>query len=544
MNENLVVTTSEMRAIEADSVARGATWEGLMDRAGERIAAHILEWGQGRQGLRALTLSGPGNNGGDALVVARILADNGWEVRALVWNRDPEKDARLQAPLNIRGVPLVAMPPLMGPRLDSLLEWCTLVVDGLFGTGLQRNIEGDIAELIRRVSVSGKPTVGVDIPSGVDSDTGAVRGVAVPCDFTVTLGAYKYGLVQQPGARLAGKIYLGDIGLSDTKSAELASGELLTDKLVRGLLPARPDDANKGTFGKTMVVAGSINYVGAAALATEGALRSGAGLVTLGCAVDLLPILAVKITEATFLPLASDLGVVSERGIEKLRDNLEGYKSLLIGCGLTHEKETTAFLKGLLTFHTHAKPDERPIGFTPKRDESQRKPEEAAEGELPTLILDGDALNILSEWDEWTNVVPKGSVLTPHPGEMARLVKSTVEEVQADRVGTARKYAHEWNQVVVLKGAGTLIADPSGKIYVSPFSNPALAVGGSGDVLAGLIAGFVAQGLSALDAAVVGVYVHGLAGELLKQEYGVAGGLAGELPVLAAKAQAALRNDK
>ncbi|MEO5950932.1 MAG: NAD(P)H-hydrate dehydratase, partial [Chloroflexia bacterium] len=203
---------------------------------------------------------------------------------------------------------------------------------------------------------------------------------------------------------------------------------------------------------------------------------------------------------------------------------------------------TVSFLKGLFTrqdavAHTVA----RPMGFASRATQAETK--EAEKTQLPPLVLDGDALGILAEWSEWADSVPEGSILTPHPGEMARLLDTTVEEVQADRVGLAKKAAAEWKQIVVLKGAASVIATPEGKVFVSPFSNPALATAGTGDVLAGAIAGLLAQGLSAVDAACTGVYLHGLAGELLREEYGISGGLAGELPVLLARAQHKLRGE-
>jgi NAD(P)H-hydrate epimerase len=428
-------------------------------------------------------------------------------------------------------------------EVESGLAWCTAAVDGLFGTGLKRDLEGPLAEIVRLMNSSGRPVVAVDIPSGVDSDTGAIRGAAIDARFTAALGALKYGHVIPPGSERAGKIELGDIGLSDVGRG-IGSGELLTEDLVREMLPARPQGANKGTFGKAMIVAGSVNYIGAAALATEGALRSGAGLVTLGCAGDLLPILAVKLTESTFLPLPSDLGVIASQAASTLLPALKGYTALLVGCGIGKEKETANFLRGLLAqaaAPVHAA--ERPIGFAllARSGEQAQEDEHTA---LPPLVLDGDALNLLSEADKWWETLPANCVLTPHPGEMARLSATTVEEVQKDRVKSARDAAAKWKQIVVLKGAATVIADPTGKIFVSPFSNPALATAGTGDVLAGCITGMLAQGLSPVNAACVGVFLHGMAGEMLRNEFGAAGGLAGDLPPLLARAQKTLRETK
>jgi NAD(P)H-hydrate epimerase len=537
----LLVTAAEMRAIEADAVKHGETWDGLMEQAGAAVARRILDWLGLRTDQRVLVLAGPGNNGGDGLVVARHLQDHGWQVRCLTWARRMDPEDRLLVALAERDV---AVSPVSSSDfelpLQEALSWSTVIVDGLLGTGLQRGIESPLADIIKQVAASNIPVAAIDLPSGVDSDTGRVLGAVLPADFTVATGLLKYGHVLEPGKSLAGQITIGDIRVSQATSRETAKGTLLTDSDISKMLPERSSDANKGTFGKAMVVSGSVNYIGAAALATEGAMRSGAGLVTLACAGDLLPILAVKLTECTFLPLPSDLGAIAQPAADKLLAETRGYSALLIGCGLGKEKETAAFLRSLLSRPeeiTH--PGMRPIGFAARRVEAKSKEQE--KHELPPLVLDGDALNLLADWSEWADHVPANSVLTPHPGEMARLTGLSVDEVQADRVAVATEYAAKWKQVLVLKGAATVIAEPGGKVYVSPFSNPALATAGTGDVLAGTIVGLLAQGLDPLDAACAGVYLHGMAGKMLLAEYGPAGGLAGDLVRLMPQAQKVLR---
>ena len=537
-----VVTADEMRAIEARAVEAGATWQGLMETAGAEVARQVIRWRGQTSTERVMVLAGPGNNGGDALVVARHLSDHGWTVDCWSWSRSVE-DHDLQEPLVQRGVEVRLLQP-GGKNLEFTrsLEACTIVVDGLLGTGIKRDVAGGLAETVRLVAQANRPVVAIDIPTGVDSDTGAVRGVALRADMTVALGCLKYGHVLHPGKTLAGEIRLGDIGLTD-KTQNKDAGELLTEASVRALLPARPGDANKGTFGKVMVVAGSVNFIGAAALATQGAMRIGAGLVTLACPGDLLPMMAAKLTECTFLPLPSDMGSIASHAAEKVRSGLDGYSVLLVGCGIGKEKETAQFLRGILArVDASSRPSARAIGFAARVANEEEKSEENKT--LPPIVLDGDALNILSEWDEWSTAIPEGAVLTPHPGEMARLTGSTVEEVQADRARFALQAAERWKCIVVLKGAATVIAEPGGTVRISPFSNAALSTAGTGDVLAGAIAGLIAQGLSGADAASVGVYLHGLAGEMLSDEYGASGGLAGDLPVLMAKAQKRVRDSR
>ena len=239
--------------------------------------------------------------------------------------------------------------------------------------------------------------------------------------------------------------------------------------------------------------------------------------------------------------MPSDMGAVAAHAAEKLLPELIDYKALLIGCGLGTDKATATFFHSMFSHSdTSAHTSAGPIGFAAQRL-SKETPGDGGHA-LPPLVLDGDALNLLAEWTDWWTVVPSGSVLTPHPGEMARLLGSSVDEVQSDRVSMARDSAKKWNQVVVLKGAATVIASPEGKIFVSPFSNAALATAGTGDVLAGTIVGLIAQGLKPVDAACAGVYLHGLAGEFLRDEFGVAGGLAGDLPLLLVKAQRKVRD--
>jgi NAD(P)H-hydrate epimerase len=311
-----------------------------------------------------------------------------------------------------------------------------------------------------------------------------------------------------------------------------------TAEQVRGLLPARPADANKGTFGSVLIVAGSLNYIGAAVLSTMGAMRIGVGLATLATPIELLPIVAAKLTECTFQPLPGDMGILTERSVKPLFDALSErqYKALLVGNGLGREKETLNFLRGVLQDKASAAPARTRAahlgGFGLARHvepPKQEAPEEDKTPGLPPLVLDADGLNLLHQIEGWAGRLPADTILTPHPGEMARLLDSDVETVQADRVGSAQRAAAEWKAIVVLKGANTVIAAPDGRVAVNPAASAALATAGTGDVLAGCIAGLLAQGLAPFDAAVAGVFVHGQAGLLVAEELGDAGALAGDL---------------
>jgi NAD(P)H-hydrate epimerase len=549
-----LVTAAEMRAVEAQAAAGGTPEPVLMDRAARAVAAAVeQELGKVR-GKRILVLVGPGNNGGDGLWAAYYLHARGAAVSCYCWHRAGAPAAgRDDAPAAAaRGAGI----PLLDAGADSGYAWLTrllsdaaAVVDALLGVGLTRPITGELAALLTQVQRSvterraqGRPlpVCAVDVPTGLDADTGALQGVALAADWTVTFGFAKLGLYQYPGAGLAGTIIIGDIGVTDLdKDLKTA----VTDAAqVRGLLPARPADANKGTFGRLLIVAGSANYIGAGVLATTGALRSGVGLATLAVPVELLPIVATRLTESTFVPLPSDMGVLIERSVDPVFKTLaeREYTALLVGCGLGREKETQAFIRGLLLTNAetaHGRGGERAIGFgfaarraTENAGPGAEKEKEAKAGRaLPSLVLDADALNLLSEIDGWTERLPHTSVLTPHPGEMARLRGTTVEEIQQDRAGVARAAAKEWNQVVVLKGAKTVIAAPDGRVQINPAATAALASAGTGDVLAGVIASLLAQGLAPFDAAVAGVWLHGRAGELCAERIGPVGVLASDV---------------
>jgi hydroxyethylthiazole kinase-like uncharacterized protein yjeF len=290
-------------------------------------------------------------------------------------------------------------------------------------------------------------------------------------------------------------------------------------------LPPRPAAAHKGTFGRALIVAGSVNYVGAAALSAAGAIRVGTGLVTIALPMPIQPAVAASLTEATYLLLPHDMGVIASGAVRVLREQIDSYEALLLGPGLTQEKETVEFVHRFLGLERAERRGH--IGFVSVATE------EKEEHQLPPLVVDADGLNALSLADEWWEHLPAGTILTPHPGEMARLVgdDATAKEIQANREGVAQRMAVKWDAVVVLKGALTVVADPDGRVTVLPFANPALATAGSGDVLAGAIVGLRAQGMPPFEAAVTGAYVHGLAGAFARQDLGDMGVSAGDLPL-------------
>lgn len=539
-----LVTTEQMRHLEQAAVDAGATWSGLMEHAGWGVAHEVLRLLGDPQRQRVVVLVGPGNNGGDGLVVARHLHDAGATVQLYIWQRAAiDQDANWQR-CRQRGMEeLLAAADTDYSCLQRWLTTATLVVDALLGMGVCRDVTDSLAAIVQMVNtvreagnlsadqrlVPGTPAppqvLAIDLPTGIHSDTGAVMGVAIRADVTVATGLLKRGLTLYPGKRFAGAVTVVDIGIPPA-DLETIMSKVITDQQARTLLPTRPVDAHKGTFGKVMVVAGSLFYPGAAALATAGAGRVGAGLVTLAAARSVL-LASGRGPEVTLLPLPeADLGILGAAAADEVHKHLTDYAALLVGPGLGHEAPTGLFMQRLLGLEQPHKRSR--VGFRIQYDEPDRVTKAANALELPPTVIDADGLNLLATIEDWSQHVPPGKcILTPHPGEMKRLLK--VEELDADLVRVATDAATQWNQVVVLKGATTVIAAPDGRSMVNANGNPALATAGTGDVLAGAIAGLLAQGVDLFSAATLGVYLHAAVGSLVREELGDTGILASDL---------------
>ena len=503
-----ILTTSQMRRLEENCAQIGLTTDVLMENAGKAVAEETRRILGNIEQQHILFLIGPGNNGGDGLVAARYLHDWGAKVSVYLLGQRPEGDPRLKL-VQERGIVCVdAAEDQNMTRLDELLGSAVAVVDAVFGTGLARQFGGLIATVLGRINRmkkegSGWHIIALDLPSGLNADTGAVDTSSLYADYTITLGFPKSGLFKPPGSERVGKLTVVDIGMP-ANLVEEASEEYITSEWAKSVLPERPLQANKGSFGRVLVVAGSINYIGAAYLACSGAIRVGAGLVTLATASSLQPVLASKLTEVTYLPLPEFRpGIISVDAAKILLPQVGQFNVLAIGCGLGQSLPVVRLIRAIL------------VG-------KRRQP-------LPSLVLDADALNTLANTPRWWVELAADAILTPHPGEMARLAGMTAEEVQADRMGVAKNMAAKWNKTIVLKGAHTVIASPDGKVKTSPIANPGLASAGTGDVLTGAIAGLVAQGLSLFNAAACGAYLHAEAGERVRARLGDAGMLASDL---------------
>ncbi len=502
-----LVTADQVRTLDQQATKAGVPVEKLMENAGRGVAEQVRALLGTVKGRRIVVLAGPGNNGGDGLVAARHLHDWGAEVRVYLLAKRRADDANLPE-LVKREIDITdAESDPSFAALDRFLSDAELIVDALLGTGPSRPIEANLAQILERVRrARSQPQpprlVAVNLPTGVNSDTGAVNPHTLPADLTVTLGYSKIGLHTLPGSQYAGDVEVVHIGLPGAAESSLKV-ELMTDEWVAGLLPQRPLDSNKSTFGRVLVVAGSENYIGAVRLAAAAAGRAGAGLVTVACPQSILPIVAAGLVEATYLPLPDKEGGLSERGVADVLRVLEGYDVMLIGPGLGGRSRTLEFVRSLLF--------------------------ELKEGTPAATVVDADALNTLGGVPGWAARMNAPLVLTPHPGELRRLTGKSVAEIQSDRLAAAMQSAVAWRQTVVLKGAHTVVAMPDGRAAVSPFANPALASAGTGDVLSGAIAGLLAQGLERFAAASCGVYLHGLAGEHIREAQGDAGLQASDL---------------
>ena len=513
-----LVTVSEMRAIEREADSSGLTYAQMMENAGHGLAKQILPLAYSHEEdeeTQILGLVGPGNNGGDTLVALAHLAEKGWTARAYLIRRKAEGDPFVERLKQAEGEIFLAEKDADFAHLAAYIESADVVVDGVLGTGFKLPLKDEISKVLTVaksiIAETDLPPhiIAADCPSGLDSDTGEAAPECIPADMTVTMAAVKQGLLKLPAFDLLGELRVVDIGLpDDLPSWQGVKNEVADEDLVTSLLPPRPSDAHKGTFGTALIVAGSVNYTGAALLAGKAAYRVGAGLVTLAVPMPLHAALAGQFLEATWLLLPHELGVVSRDAAEVLSVNLEAATALLVGPGLGMEETTREFIESLLVSKVIPKKGSARIGFV----QAGVSQSEAKAVSLPPMVFDADGLKLLAKTPGWPERLPALSVLTPHPGEMSVLTGLSKEDIQKDRLAIASKYARKWGHVVVLKGAFTVIAAPDGRTTTIPFATPALARAGTGDVLAGLIVGLRAQGVEAYPAAVASAWIHARAG--------------------------------
>ena len=526
-----VVTVAEMQALEAASEAAGVSTDTLMENAGLACARRIRERMDGAAGRRVVLLIGPGNNGADGLVIARHLRRWGADVCCYIARGRPAADPKM-ADAQAYDVTVKDAADDAGLQtLNRMLSRCDAVIDAILGAGRYRPLAGgvaDIAALVNRVKLArpALPVITVDLPTGVNPDNGAADANTVRADETLALCFPKYGIANFPGAEYAGRVKVLDIGLppSVAANAELST-EWMTPASVRTLLPPRPLNSHKGTFGHLLLVAGSRHFVGAACLAAQGAHRTGAGLVTLAAPESVYRIVASKLTETIHLPLPEDAdGRIDVAAADVIRERISAYSALAVGCGLGWSEGTASFVERLLL-------------SPPRRSGESRNPP-------PPIVIDADGLNNLSRCDNWPARLTAPAVLTPHPGEMATLTGQPTGQVQANRLDNAARWSAKWQKTVLLKGAHSVAASPDGRRCVLPFANPALAAGGTGDVLTGIIGGLLAQGVAPYNAARLGGFLHGTAAEQARHRHGDAGVVASDLLELIPPIMAGLRESE
>lgn len=500
-----VVTAQEMRQIDQQTIEQiGIPGAVLMEHAGSAVVRVLHQ--RFPECQRIGIVVGKGNNGGDGLVVARQLAHGGQPIQIFLVS-PPERFAgdaltnlQIAQNLDLPITPVLSEREL--PEFKSQIASSDLIVDSIFGTGLRGGVHGFIGEVIDCINGTGKPVVAIDLPSGLSADTGIAEGACIQASYTVTMGLPKRGNLIPPGGTLTGQLEVADIGFpASVIDAQSIQVNWTQPADAAQLLPSRPSHSHKGTYGRVFVVAASTGMTGAAALTSAGALRIGAGLVTLGTPKSLNPILEVKLSEVMTLPLPETAeGSLALEAKSHIIEAVERTKSVLaIGPGLSQHPETVALVHSLIR-----------------------------ESDTPTVI-DADGINALSKSKDILSSLSPQTVLTPHPGEMARLIGGTIEALERDRIGIAQRFAQAYNVTLVLKGAPTVIARGNGAMWINSTGNAGMATGGMGDVLTGLIAGLMAQKAAPFDAAVLGVYLHGLAGDIVAESIGMHGLMAGDV---------------
>jgi ADP-dependent NAD(P)H-hydrate dehydratase / NAD(P)H-hydrate epimerase len=508
-----LVTAADVKRAEADAIEAGTTEAELMLSAGTQIADLIdLERiGPGN----ALVLCGPGNNGGDGVVIAARLRDLGWNVTTWTWKRDRAGAAPISEEQG-NALTWISKPG----DVAEYLQKADVVIDAVFGAGSRAELPDEVVEVFDIIRESRDDryfdTWAVDLPSGASSDTGEVAEQSLHADVTAFIGLPKVGLYRLPAASRTGRLVGIDIGLRASADLDGAHPELITAGRVRELIPQRRTGVHKRSAGTVLVVGGAPNYYGAPRMSAESALRSGSGLVSVAAPASIIAPIATAVPELTFVPLpVAEHATAAARMAKIVREKMAAADALVIGPGLGTDAPVPEFLSQLLGF---VQPGRTGIGFGSHNEPEQVYPFSGR------AVFDADALNWLAETDEWASTLKDASlVLTPHAGELARLLDCEREEVESDPWRKAQEAAALFSQVVVLKHAHSIVATPTGKLYIADQAPPGLATAGTGDVLAGCIGAFLAQGLDPESAAMAGVALGLRAAEIAATEIGTVG---------------------
>lgn len=495
-----IVTAAQMKDLDRRAIEDARIpAKLLMERAGSAVVACVQHVLGALKGKRIIIFCGKGNNGGDGFVAARLLRS--FQADVVVVALSPPDEFRQDAAFMYRRFLRVAgksrvLPYTSKPQMAPLLREADIVVDALLGTGISSSVTGRYGEAIECINESARPVVAVDLPSGLHADTGEILGRAVKASYTVVFGLPKLGLYQNHGIDLSGRIQIEDIGLPRPYVDSLTSQvSLITADFVRSSLPPRMASSHKGTFGHAGIVAGSVGKTGAAAMSALAALRVGAGLVTVAVPSSVNDVMEAKLLEAMTMPMPETKArTLARSAFDRLSTFISARTAVAIGPGLSTHPETVELVHAL------------------------------AQGLDRPSVFDADALNALAGRASLLTTCKIPPIITPHPGEMARLdSQSTTQAVNADRLGTAARFARERGVFVVLKGARTVVARPDGAVAICPTGNPGMATAGTGDILTGMIVGLLAQGLSPWESSCTATYLHGSAGDLAADTRGQAG---------------------
>jgi hydroxyethylthiazole kinase-like uncharacterized protein yjeF len=502
-----IVSVKEMRAIDKAAIkSMGMPGVVLMENAGQSVVDAMEDFFDMESVGKITVVCGKGNNGGDGFVVARYLMNRGIMVEVFVVadalksiSGDAKKNLEILKKLDFKPQ-TVKTKQDMGKLRVSIYS-SDIVVDAIFGTGFSGKLRGMAEMVVREMNESGIPIVAVDTPSGIDADIGTVAGTAVKADLTVTMGLPKQGQFLYPARHYVGELYVAEIGFPEQAVEQVApAGTLVESLVVQRFIPWRAPNLHKGAFGRVLIIAGSTGMSGAAAMSATSALRAGAGLVYLAIPEHLNTILETKCTEAITIPvLQNSNGSIALTAYGAIMEKIEQVDVVAIGPGMGQHRETQKLIRKVVK-----------------------------DAQVP-LLLDADGINALQGSHAILKKRSMPTIITPHLGEMARLIEQDAAAIESDKIAVARQYAKKWGVVLVLKGAPTVIAEQDGSFWLNGHVNSGLATAGSGDVLSGLIIGFLGQKTTALAAAVSGVHVHGLCGELLLEEMGEHAMIAGDL---------------
>jgi len=499
------VTSQQMREIDRKAIEENnLSGLALMENAGLRIFQGLKNIYADLRLKKIIIFSGSGNNGGDGFVVARHLYNYGVKVKVFLlapFNKIKGEAGENLGIIDKMGVELIELEAEKLEEIEGTMQNSDLIIDAILGTGLQGKVAGLKAKIIDLINVAGKEVVAIDVPSGLDADTGKIKGTCIKANHTITLALPKIGLLLFPGASYAGKITVEDIGIpSYLLKNKKVKTNMITKEIVKSLLPFRAVYAHKGFFGKVLTLAGSVGMTGAAYLASEAAMRSGTGIVVLGIPRSLNPIMEVKLTEVMTLPLAEtekqSLGEDAEETILKL---MKDFSVLGIGPGISRQLETQRLVRKII------------------------------EKSVIPLVVDADAIYALSEDPVILKKAKVPLVITPHPGEIAKLTNKGIDYILYNQLDITREIAKKFGIVVVLKGARTIVANKEGEVFINVGDNSGMATAGSGDVLTGIICSLIAQGADNFSAAITGVYIHSLAGNLARDIKGERGMIAGDI---------------